>query len=528
MVLAFGRFWNVQQFNFGDGPRWYAVDGNLNPVVFVPAAGAPPSDNVQELPGDFVADVFAGGFKVGEVKKPTEHGLMVWQDDVTNLLNMHLKNYKSKSYKEQRNGQKQNVYVYEADDGFDHLGNEVVDEILWREVRQPVRVAVFNSGEELNTDIAYRQGVVSSTADVGFGFGNLSVNKDFWTRFYRVKDRDDGTSACNAIADMFDRTCDAGRIPGNSSKYSMGCYQAGQFLLMRGASIALKKARVDSILGTHLDLTWEALKRTRDLGENSTADWLPGDWGYIANKDPVVSPNLEKEEEKKAAIDFQRKNPGWRLLQGENIFYLGGTFDTDQKTFSANAMFWGHITRRPKRTLDDWIKAVNEFTPNAKAAVLGSRESLRLPPIPTRLQTDLTMTPNEFAGGMIKIGDDDFMVLANTEKDVYIARAPLVLFGVKAKTGGATVTGKLYGYYNFLDTLNMKVTDTDQPLRDSEFDDGIVMLAGKEYQVLTNTTTLAGAASIVLKKDSKLTIPFSISKGDNKKSGNALFVDFAP
>jgi hypothetical protein len=111
---------------------------------------------------------------------------------------------------------------------------------------------------------------------------------------------------------------------------------------------------------------------------------------------------------------------------------------------------------------------------------------------------------------------------------VYIARAPLVLFGVKAKTGGATVTGKLYGYYNFLDTLNMKVTDTDQPLRDSEFDDGIVMLAGKEYQVLTNTTTLAGAASIVLKKDSKLTIPFSISKGDNKKSGNALFVDFAP
>ena len=526
-ILAFGRLWNVQQFNFGDGPHWYAVDGNVNPVVFVPAAGAPPSDNVQQLPGDFVADVFVGSFKVGEGKKPTEHGLLVWQDDVTNLLNMHLKNYKSKTYKEQRNGQKQNVYVYEADNGFDHVGNELVDEILWREVRQAVRASVFNSGTELNTDITYRQGVVSSTGDVGFGFGSLTVNKDFWTRFYRVKDKGADTSACNAIADMFDTTCDGGRIPGNSSRYSMGCYQAAQFLVMRGASIALKKARIDSILGTYLDVTWEALEGARDVGEDSTAEWLPGDWGYIANTDPAVSPNLKNEEEKKAAFEFQRQNPQWRLLQGENIFYLGGSFDTDPKKFSANALFWGHINRTPKRTLDRWIAAVNDFpTPKRNAVLRSSRESLRLPPTPTRLQTDTTMTPNEFAGGTIAIDQNAYEVLSNTEKDVYIFTAPLVHFGVKPKMGGATLTGNMYAYYKSVGLLNMKVTDIQ--MRQSEFEDGTLTIAAKDYPVLTNTTTQAGAASIFLKKDSTLTIPFSLSKGSNKKNGNVLFVDFAP
>ena len=524
MVFAFGNLWNVQQFDFGDGPHWYAIDAHANPVVFVPAAGAPPSGNVQELAGDFLAAVFVGGQQVGDGKKPTEHGLIVWQDDVTKLLNMHLKNFKSKQYQEQKDGAQQTAYIYEPDTGFDHLGNEVVDEILWREVRPPVLAYVFNSGDELNTDIAYRQGVVSSTDDVSFGFGGSSVNKDFWQYFYRVKDKGGDTSACEAIADMFGRKCD-GSEGGNSSKYSMGCYPAGQFLLMRGASIALGKQKIDAILATHIDLTWLALYTIRDLGDNSTANWLPGDWGYIANTDPIVDPDLTNQQQKEASLKWKRVNPNWRLWLGENIIYLGGSFDTDPKTFAANAMFWGHINRVPKRTLNKWIDGVNNFpTPKPNAQLLTTRQSLRLPPLPTVLVTDTALDMNLYVGGTITIDRLDYPVVSNKDKQVFIPTPPLVTFGIKKKGGGGTVTGNMYGYFTFLDTPYMKVTDIG--MRADEFEEGTLTIAANDYAVVTNTTTEMGAAMLTLKKDAGVKIPFVIKKGDKQANGNILFVDF--
>jgi len=522
-VFAFGSLWNVLQFDFGDGPHWYAVDAQANPVVFVPAAGAPPNGNVQELAGDFLAAVFVGGLKVGGGQKPTEHGLIVWQNDVTKLLQAHLKNFKSKQYNEQKGGQQQTANVYQAGDGFDHTDDGVVAEILWREVRPPVLAYVFNSGDELNTDIAYRNGVVMSTDDVNFNFGGSSYNKDFWQFFYRVKDKGADTSACEAIADMFGRKCD-GSESGNSSKYNMGCYPAAQYLVMRGASIALGKPRIDAILATHIDLTWIALNGSRDLGENSTADWLPGDWGYIANADPILDPDFNNAKQKEDSLKWKVMHPNWRLWLGENIIYLGGSFDTDPKTFAANAMFWGHINRVPKRTLNKWIDGVNNFpTPNPKAELLSTRQSLRLPPLNTQLKTDTNLDTNAYAGGTITIDKIDYEVVANSGKDIFIRTPPLVHFGVKPKGGGATVTGNMYGYFLFLDSPYMKVTDI--LMRADEFEDGTLTIAGKDYTVVTNTTTDAGAAVVSLKKDAGLAIPFVIKKGDKQANGNVFFVD---
>ena len=526
-IFAFGQFWPVQEFNFGDGEFWYAIDGGGNPVVFAPAEGAPPNGNVQQLAGDFLAEVFINGVKIGQGDTPTQHGLVVWQNDVTNLLNMSLKNYTTKTFNEQKDGQKQNVYVYGAGDGFDHLGNTVIDEILWREVGQPVMASVFNSANELNTDNAYRKGIVDSTAVAGFGFGNLTVNRDFWNRFYRVKDIGADTSACAAIGDMFGQKCDGSDAPrNNSDKYSMGCFQAAQFLVMRGASLALKNPLIDSILGTRTDLTYMMVRTTRDLGGNSVANWLPGDWGYISNQDPILDPDLTNTDQKLASFKWKVQNPNWRLWQGENIFYLGGSFTTDAKMFSANAMFWGHINRRPVRVLDQWIVGVNNFpTPNPKAKLLSTRESLRQPQVLVELATDATMEVNAFAGGTITIDQVDYEVVRNTAKEIFIRTLPLVHFGIKAKGGGATVTGNMYNYFAFLDARFLNATDI--LMKEDQFEGGTLMIGGADYTVLSNTTTAEGVGVISLNKDAMVKIPFAMKKGTTKLNGNILFVDFA-
>jgi hypothetical protein len=83
-----------------------------------------------------------------------------------------------------------------------------------------------------------------------------------------------------------------------------------------------------------------------DIPSSDTADWVPGDAGYIEN----------------ASYQSASGNIG---LMGENIIYTG------------NGEFWGHFSGSVTfRTLADWIAVVESWTQGGGTAKVDNKREL--------------------------------------------------------------------------------------------------------------------------------------------------------
>lgn len=151
----------------------------------------------------------------------------------------------------------------------------------------------------------------------GAGAGNFKMNPDYWvvtSTSFHVKP---GADPEKAIEDINNP-----KNVGTSKEYFIAC-EAGTYLTMLGGA---KSARI------------------QDIPSSDKDDWVPGDWGYIKN------------------IKFPATGgiPG---LEGENIIYVGG------------GQFWGHFNPGLEyKTLDGWIKQVNDFKPPTEAELKSTRK----------------------------------------------------------------------------------------------------------------------------------------------------------
>jgi hypothetical protein len=84
---------------------------------------------------------------------------------------------------------------------------------------------------------------------------------------------------------------------------------------------------------------------THNNPTKNNRDWVPGDWGYIKNTN-FKAPGDDDEE------SFE---------QGENIYYLGGSFRTDLEFISQKA-WWGLTSAGSSiKGLDEWQKEVFDW-----------------------------------------------------------------------------------------------------------------------------------------------------------------------
>jgi hypothetical protein len=350
-IDAFDRPWDIRQIDFGDGLYWYAVDPLQNAAVFLPAAYANSFIQTKKLDLEFTARIVNGAQEISKSKITVERGLVVDNNDVQGLLG-NVSNFTKTQYVVRKNNNPtdlKNVFVYNTTPGkiLGHSNNNLDTEILWRYIGTPGTVARFSSQAELQTDIDYREKVVAAARAWAIPFGDTKVNALFWYNLNTV--RQDKTPTA-ALKDLFD----------SPKAYRFACLRSATYILLRAASQV--SPNFDAIIGG------EPRKNEANALRNSPrpdkANWLPGDWGYIKNTNP---------------------NNKDGFIAGENVIYLGGSFDLVEAGFLNTADFWGIIdsngdnTRNIKK-FQTWISTVAGWnTATGQSSVQPQRTHLKSP-----------------------------------------------------------------------------------------------------------------------------------------------------
>jgi hypothetical protein len=169
--------------------------------------------------------------------------------------------------------------------------------------------------ENFDAHMKARYDITTFAAQKKYTFGagsSMKMNPSFWEKSgtsWKVKP---GVDRQKAVADLNVHPKD----------YAIACLAATQLTMEGGAKSA------SMVHGSSAD----------------TADWVPGDWGYIKN------------------VKFPSDGSGIVGLEGENIIYVG----LDK--------FWGHFNPGLEyKTLAGWIAEVNSFTPPTEAKLLDQR-----------------------------------------------------------------------------------------------------------------------------------------------------------
>ena len=341
-IRAFSRNWNIKQMNFGDGEYWYAVDPMGNATVFLPAAYAQSFIQTMPITIEFTARIVDRALVVDQDKINIVNGLIVDNDDVTAILGK-ITNY-TKLQLMQGN---KNIFVYlkKRAQNLGHADNTVNTEILWRYIGTEKTVARFSSANELNNDIAYRLNVVNAANGWRVKFGSPSMyNKAFWATDVQVVN---GKTADAAIGDIF----------ATPASYTYACALSSLYITEGAAIPVLTAATFNGKVGLFPYGNRENVLVYRDQQPNATpakpdgdnshpnnAHWIPGDAGFIKNTAP---------------------NSKTLIIAGENVIYIGGSFDLDLPTFMKTANFWGAIdtTGANKNifSFGTWIANVTSF-----------------------------------------------------------------------------------------------------------------------------------------------------------------------
>lgn len=353
---TFEADWEIQRKDFDDGEFWYVVDDQDNAVVFLPATYAESHIQTRPIEGEVVAELTKDGWNVAKKKVTVESGLVVDKEDPTSLLG-NITNYEKSVYKKKLGDQTIKVFVFKPGDGFGHANTDLDTEILWRYVGTEKTVVVFKSKDELDNDLLYRQKVVDAARSVTFPFEVPTMLKPkFWVNDDQIVE-EPPTTATQALANMF--------TAAKMGKYKMACFNAAQFVTQRGASLALDN--FDALIGDKpYTNRWKVKKEEFqpngtpiDNNHPNNAKWIPGDWGYIDN---TFDGNDDE--------DFG-------LITGENVIYLGGSFDTAFAMFKQNADFWGHIDGARIKKLQEWMSAVEAFSCGPNMTLCPERYILR-------------------------------------------------------------------------------------------------------------------------------------------------------
>lgn len=180
--------------------------------------------------------------------------------------------------------------------------------------------------ENLQKHVDSRVGVVNAVLQVKFDFGvgdQCKWNKDYWKlnpgRVGASLQVKRGVNRYDALQDVLN----------NPEKYTLACFTGTQVAYFAGIANALGEKE------------WNALNKPSSKTDKGIPknDWIPGDWGYIENKDP---------------------NPALGL-EGENIVYVGENLGD----------FWGHLPGdNSLRRLDEWMDQVNNWSDRQNSAKL--------------------------------------------------------------------------------------------------------------------------------------------------------------
>jgi len=146
-------------------------------------------------------------------------------------------------------------------------------------------------------------------------------------------------------------------IVANPSKYAYPCLLSALYVTLNAAVPVLTAATFNNLVKQFpFDLRENVLlirdqqpnaTRAKPDGDNNhpnNAHWIPGDWGFIRNTAP---------------------NNTIKIIAGENVIYIGGSFDLDLPTFRQNANFWGAIDTTGMNMnifkFGTWISNVTSF-----------------------------------------------------------------------------------------------------------------------------------------------------------------------
>jgi RHS repeat-associated protein len=199
--------------------------------------------------------------------------------------------------------------------GADDLG--IVEAMLRSE-----RVFRVKTWDDLRAHVRTRQHVVSRARSARMGFAldtGAQFNTDFWEWAKNSKDwRVRGNSAYEALTDMWKKS-----PVSHGTLYSLPCLPATWLVYITAIGDFAYEAKAGPVFERavgKIPLRASGLTIV-DSGVPSD-DWVPGDWGYIANNNPPEVPLKVKR------ANYRRYYfPG---QEGENIVYLG------------NDRYWGH------------------------------------------------------------------------------------------------------------------------------------------------------------------------------------------
>jgi hypothetical protein len=188
------------------------------------------------------------------------------------------------------------LILYASDD----LGSEILKGILASSRPVSLRGSDKEQEAQLRAHVDARKGIVDFAEKNTFAYAtkDYKFNSDFWDDESDSPERapKPGVSLKDADADLHV----------HPEEYALGCKQATAITMRAGSNYS---------------------EFATDENVNDY-DWIPGDWGYIANSN--VKPGHPGEE-------------------GQNLIYLGG------------GLFWGAIAGKTTRTMKEWLAQVNSW-----------------------------------------------------------------------------------------------------------------------------------------------------------------------
>ena len=352
-VEAMGTVWDLHAMDFGDGEWIYVVDKQNMPTVFNPTNGEthPYSGHIQTKP---IEDAWYQTFfhplnitdKGGFAQLKQAEGLLVGGGFSSAVFDHCLKSSTVKTetftigtrpFVNLRKHPGKNVEL------LNEINYEIRSEILWKYVTAKGKVIAFGSYNGLINDITYREKAVAAAKKARFAYigqgdpaNGIEVKlpkdrKELWakdggvpsdTGFLTVtKDElTDGTSAFDAIKDIFNFTTALTRLEYDDSIYAMACEGGANAICLYAAAQVLGKAKFDEIVGQT-----PFAKRDWVLDKSVVKNncfWIPGDRGSLKNNATGIIPHTN--------------------YDAENVIYLGGSMEVlDFNVFSASAKFWG-------------------------------------------------------------------------------------------------------------------------------------------------------------------------------------------
>jgi len=336
--------------NYGDGDYEYVVDDQEKPTVFLPAAYA--QTHIQCVSVEQMHVVVMLNDELQEIAIPRSAGLIVKDDDVSDLLTNRLTNYRDWGEKKLK-GFPVYIYLFPEEGEVGHAMDNVETEIYWRYVGDVLICAFFNSRQELVNDVKFRKEVIKAAREpIEFTFGSpyekvpgrdkyvAMFNESYWASATTVKG---GVLAYDALADYF--------IHG--SRYRTMCGPANEVVMYRGLcrtsilgeEMPVRKAALQALVGSKPFTTKDNPSKVFVAYANPHRhSWIPGDGGYIWNNNGTTNADA-----------------------GENLIYLGGDrvggvdkgcFEKEEASFMDAGKFWGLVPEEYKpfeKTLNQWL-----------------------------------------------------------------------------------------------------------------------------------------------------------------------------